>query len=76
MIIGADARPNWRERPARLSGRWHRAMAVSTERHRALEMLAGSSLGCTEATLLASAPLRVIARELVAVIKGNVSIDW
>jgi len=39
-------------------------------------ILAGSSLGCTEATLLASAPLRVIAHELVAVIKGNVSIDW
>jgi hypothetical protein len=51
-------------------------MAMSAERHRALEILAGSSLGCTEATLLASAPLRVIAHELVAVIKSNVSIDW
>jgi hypothetical protein len=29
--------------------RWHRAMAMSGERHRALEILAGSSLGCTEA---------------------------
>jgi hypothetical protein len=28
-------------------------MAMSAERHRALEILAGSSLGCTEATLLA-----------------------
>jgi hypothetical protein len=28
-------------------------MAMSAERYRALEILAGSSLGCTEATLLA-----------------------
>jgi hypothetical protein len=76
-------RHHWCRRPAELAGatraaerRWHRAMAMSAERHRALEILAGSSLGCTEATLLASAPLRVIAHELVAVIKGNVSIDW
>jgi hypothetical protein len=47
-IIGADARPNWREQSARLSGAGHRAMALSAERHRALEILAG-----TEATLLA-----------------------
>jgi hypothetical protein len=45
-----------RGRPAELAGatgaaerRWHRAMAMSAERHRALEILAGSSLGCTEA---------------------------
>jgi hypothetical protein len=49
-------------RPAELAGatgaaerRWHRAMAMSTERHRALEILAGSSLGCTEAIMLAHA---------------------
>jgi hypothetical protein len=48
-IIGADARPNWREQPARLSGAGHRAMAMSTERRRALRLLAGSPLGCTEA---------------------------
>jgi hypothetical protein len=30
-------------------------MAMSTERHRALEILAGSSLGCTEAIMLAHA---------------------
>jgi hypothetical protein len=43
-------------RPAELAGatgaaqrHWHCAMAMSTERHRALEILAGSSLGCTEA---------------------------
>jgi hypothetical protein len=43
-------------RPAELAGAageaercWHCAMAMSAERHRALEILAGSSLGCTEA---------------------------
>jgi hypothetical protein len=38
-IIRADA-AEWR---------WHRAMAMSAERHRVLEILGGSSLGCTEA---------------------------
>jgi hypothetical protein len=33
--------------------RWHRAMAVSAERNRALRLLAGSPLGVTEAILLA-----------------------
>jgi len=33
--------------------RWHRAVAMSAERHRAPEILADSSLGCTEANLLA-----------------------
>jgi hypothetical protein len=50
-IIGADARPNWREQPAGLS--WHRAMAMSAEWHRALRLLAGSPLGVTEAIMLA-----------------------
>jgi hypothetical protein len=43
-------------RPAELAGatgaaewRWCRAMALSAERHRPLEILACSSLGCTEA---------------------------
>jgi hypothetical protein len=48
-IIGADARPNWREQPARLSGAGTAPWPMSAERHRALEILAGSSLGCTEA---------------------------
>jgi hypothetical protein len=43
--IGADARP----KAAAAERHWHRAMAMSAERHRALEILAGSSLGCTEA---------------------------
>jgi hypothetical protein len=51
-IIGADARPNWHERPARLSGAGT-ALAMSTERHRALRLLAGSPLGATEAIMLA-----------------------
>jgi hypothetical protein len=52
-IIGADARPNWREQPARLSGAGNRAMAVSRDQRRALRLLAGSPLGCTEAIMLA-----------------------
>jgi hypothetical protein len=66
---GADIRPahglhplrNHRcRRPAELAGptgaaerRWHRAMAMSAERHRALRLLAGSPLGFTEAIMLA-----------------------
>jgi hypothetical protein len=33
--------------------RWHRAMAMSRDRHRALRLLAGSPHGCTEAILFA-----------------------
>jgi hypothetical protein len=47
-------------RPAELAGataaaerRWHCAMAISRDRHRALRLLAGSPLGVTEAIMLA-----------------------
>ena len=47
-------------RPTELAGatgaaerRWHCAMAMSAERHRALRLLAGSPLGATEAIMLA-----------------------
>jgi len=51
-IIGADARPNWREQPAResLSGvQWrrdHQRAARGAVLSRALRMLTGSPLGC------------------------------
>ena len=64
---GADVRPahgvhplrNHRcRRPAELAGAtsatdgcWHCAVAMSAEHHRAIEMLAGTSPGCTEAPL-------------------------
>jgi hypothetical protein len=57
-IVGADARPNWREQPG--AGE-RRAMAAvrprkvwrGVEQNRALRLLAGSPLGCTETIMLA-----------------------
>jgi hypothetical protein len=52
-IVGADARPNWQGATGAAERRWHCGMAMSTERRRALRLLAGSPLGCTEAIMLA-----------------------
>jgi hypothetical protein len=50
-IVGADARPNWKEEPPResLTGvQWR-----SKEKRRALQLLARSPDGCTEALMMA-----------------------
>ena len=53
-IIGTDARPSWREMPARdsLNGVQQRPFR-GTRQNRALRLFAGLPLGCTEAIMLA-----------------------
>jgi hypothetical protein len=68
-IVGADARPNWREQRAR--GEPDRgAMTMSRDQRRALRLLAGSPLGVTEAIMLAhgfaNATLDALGREGLA----------